>query len=501
MHTNNFDIPRPRRFRPETPLNISRRSIQTLALPLAALTALAACGGSQQTTTLPEYAVAERRTIVINAEATGIVEPINVIEVKSRASGQITNLPVETGSHVNPGDLLVQLDTREMTNNLNQSLADARAARARLDVAQAQRTRTQGLFEQGVVTSQELESSGLDLENAQAALIRAEIDVDLAQQRLDDATVRAPSRGTIIERLVAPGQVIVSATSSASGGTTLMNMANLDRVRVRAMVNETDIGQVRVGLSARVTVDAYPTRPFVGEVEKVEPMAVVDQSVTMFPVLITLDNQEGLLMPGMNGEVSVLVDRRENVVTVPVDAIRTMQDAVPTARMLGMNGDDVQNSIREQMSSLMGGPMQPQGDSAQGGSAQVPATGSARTPGRTGGAPVVLAQGGPPQGAMMRQGGGQAGNFRGMMGGNNRREGGGTPGIVFVVDDQQQYEVRVVLMGVSDYDYTEIIRGLEEGERVALLAAVALQAQRQQMQDAIRSRTSLPGLERNTGGN
>ena len=113
---------------------------------------------------------------------------------------------------------------------------------------------------------------------------------------------------------------------------------------------------------------------------------------------------------------------------------------------------------------------------------------------------MVLAQGpagpgGPPP--SMRQGGA---NFRGMMGGA-RRGNGGTPAIVFVAKTDVDFEPRVVLMGVSDYDYTEIIRGLEEGERVALLAAVALQAQRQQMQDAIRSRTSLPGLERNTGGN
>src|SRR5690606_17679676 len=313
----------------------SRRSTAIAALAL--LTVLAACKKEEVASPTVELAAVERRTIVINAEATGVVEPINVIEVKSRASGQITELPIESGDEVKPGDLLVQLDTREMRNNLNQAVADERASQARLDVAQAQRKRTQELYEAQVVTSQELESSSLELENAQASLIRARIDVDLAQQRLDEATVRAPSRGTIIDRLVSPGQVIVSATSSASGGTTLMNMANLDRVRVRAMVNETDIGQVRVGLTARVTVDAYPNRPFIGEVEKVEPQAVVDQSVTMFPVLITLDNQESLLLPGMNGEVSVLVNRRENVLAVPVDAIRTMQDAVPTAMALGMS--------------------------------------------------------------------------------------------------------------------------------------------------------------------
>lgn len=496
MLDNTDHAARHSRFIPETKLIPSRRSTALVALAL--VTALAGCKKEEQAGPTTELATVERRTIVINAEATGVVEPINVIEVKSRASGQIIDLPVETGTLVAPGDLLVQLDTREMRNNLNQAVADQRAAQARLEVAQAQRRRTQELFNQQVVTSQELESSSLELENAQASLVRAQMEVDLAQQRLDDATVRAPSRGTIIDRLVSPGQVIVSATSSASGGTTLMNMADLSRVRVRAMVNETDIGQVRVGLSARVVVDAYPNRPFIGEVEKVEPQAVVDQSVTMFPVLITLDNQEGLLMPGMNGEVSVLVDRRENVLAVPVDAIRTMQDAVPTAVMLGMNREAVQESIRTQMAALMGGPQRPAGDTAATGSAPVQPSGDTRGA-SAGGAPMVLAQGpagpgGPPP--SMRQGGA---NFRGMMGGA-RRGNGGTPAIVFVAKSDVDFEPRVVLMGVSDYDYTEIIRGLEEGERVALLASIALQAQRQEMQDRIRSRTSLPGLERNTGG-
>ena len=129
--------------------------------------------------------------------------------------------------------------------------------------------------------------------------------------------MRAPVVGTIIEKPVSIGQVIASASTSASGGTTILKMADLAKVRVRALVNESDIGQIRAGLPARVTVDAYPDRPFVGTVEKVEPQAVVQQSVTMFPVLVSLSNEAGLLKPGMNGEVSVEISRRENVLAVP----------------------------------------------------------------------------------------------------------------------------------------------------------------------------------------
>src|SRR4029079_1428530 len=136
---------------------------------------------------------------------------------------------------------------------------------------------------------------------------------DLARQRLEDATVSAPITGTILSKTVSAGQVISSATSSSSGGTSMLTMADLTRIRLRAMVSETDIGSVRPGQAANVTVDAFPQRPFRGVVEKVEPQAVVQQSVTLFPVLISIANEGGLLLPGMNGEVSMLTAEHDDV--------------------------------------------------------------------------------------------------------------------------------------------------------------------------------------------
>jgi HlyD family secretion protein len=132
-------------------------------------------------------------------------------------------------------------------------------------------------------------------------------------------------------------------------------MADLNKVRVRALVTEADIGTIQPGLGATVTVDAYPDRPFRGSVEKIEPQAVVQQSVTMFPVLITISNLEGLLKPGMNGEVSILIDRRDDVLAVPNDAIRNVREAATAASALGLNPDSVQAQIRAQMASMGGG--------------------------------------------------------------------------------------------------------------------------------------------------
>ena len=106
-----------------------------------------------------------------------------------------------------------------------------------------------------MITAQEHETATLTYESARSSLVRARTDLDIARQRLEDATVRAPVAGTVIEKPVAVGQVISSATSSVSGGTTLLKMADLKQIRLRSLVNETDIGNVKPGQSATVVVD------------------------------------------------------------------------------------------------------------------------------------------------------------------------------------------------------------------------------------------------------
>src|SRR6185503_13216047 len=110
---------------------------------------------------------------------------------------------------------------------------------------------------------------------------------------------------------------------------------------MRAFVNETDIGNVKAGQAATVTVDAFPNRRFVGIVEQVQPEAVVQSSVTMFPVLVSLDNSDGALMPGMNGQVVMDILRRDNVLAVPSDAIRNARDAATVAPVLAVSPDSL----------------------------------------------------------------------------------------------------------------------------------------------------------------
>jgi HlyD family secretion protein len=473
--------------------------VGTLLLTAALTAALAACATKKEAGPTITTATVDRRTITVDAQATGAVEPINVIEVKSKASGQIVKMTVETGTLVNAGDLLVQVDTRDVKNQYDQANADLRSAQASLEVATAAKKRADELYKSRIITTPEFESAQLAFTQAQGQIVRTTANLDLAKQRLEDATVVAPVSGTIIDKPVSLGQVIASATGSVTGGTTLLKMADLTRVRVRALVNETDIGNVRAGQPARVTVDAYPDRPFQGMVEKIEPQAVVQQSVTMFPVIISLDNNEGFLKPGMNGEVSMIVDRRDNVLAVANDAVRTVREAATAATFVGLNPDSVQAQVRAMQAQMGGGrgggaaAGTPAGDApaAQAVDAQSGAAG--RGAGRSGAA---------------GRGTGRSGGGMGATGGKSLGAGmaGGRPGgvtrtrtaLVFVQIGVNKYEPRLVKLGASNYDYAEVLSGLKEGDKVALLAVQALQAKRDQQNDRMRSMTGsgVPGMQR-----
>ncbi|MEP6492680.1 MAG: efflux RND transporter periplasmic adaptor subunit [bacterium] len=309
--------------------------------------AATACAKKVQAPTV-QIATVTRRDIIIDAQANGVIEPIAIIEVKSKASGVITEMPVETGTHVTPGNLIVQIDTRDVQNRYDQAKAQLDAAETKLSVAASDKKRNEEMFKARVITPQEFEKVAVDYENANAGVVNAKANLDINKQALEDATVKAPADGTIIDKTVSIGTVIASATNSVSGGTTIVKMADLGVVRIRALFNETDIGNVHPGEPANVTVDAYPDRRFSGVVEKIEPQAVVQQNVTMFPVLVNLENHEALLKPGMNGTVSVLIDEHDDVLAIPNDAIKNPREAVATGAMLGLNADTVNAELKAQ---------------------------------------------------------------------------------------------------------------------------------------------------------
>jgi HlyD family secretion protein len=165
---------------------------------------------------------------------------------------------------------------------------------------------------------------------------------------MEDATVEAPIGGTVVSRPITNGMLITSA-NSANGGTTLMTLADLGRVRMRVTIDEVELANIHVGEQASVAVDAFPDRTFDGVLEKIEPQAVVTQGVTFFPVMVSISNKEGLLMPGMNGEVTIKAADLHNVIQIPIDAIRPTNELAPVARMFSIPVDTLTNQLRRDL--------------------------------------------------------------------------------------------------------------------------------------------------------
>jgi HlyD family secretion protein len=414
-------------------------------LPLLFAAGLAACAEEPADGPLYETATADRRTIEVGVSSAGVVEPLAIVEVKSKASGEVLDVLVEVGDHVKRDTLVVSIDPRTVRNDLAQREAELKAALSRREIARSQMTRAQALLAKGTFTQIDLEQAALDLANAEADVVAAQVSVENARIAVDDTDVRAPITGTVIQKPVERGQVISSPTRDVAGGSPLMQMADLSEVQIRALIDETDIGKIRPGMAATVSVAAYPNQPFPGKVVKIEPQAVVEQNVTMFAVLVAIDNSDGLLMPGMNAEVDVLIARSEDVVTIPVMALRTERDIASTGVILGLAEADLRAMLKR---AGVGDP--PAAEAA--GQRSIPEE----------------------SGTDYRFGG----NFW------------------VVMDTAGQPEVRKVRTGITDLDHVEIVAGLDESESVLVLPSSHLFEIQQDLQNWLNRRISVPGIQR-----
>ncbi len=566
-----------------------------------------------------QTAPAELRSMRVTAESDGELEPVLKVEVKSKASGEILQLFTDSGDEVEEGALLAEVDPRDVNNAYDQAQADLDVAEARMEISEKQRARQKQLLDSAVITAREYEQAELEYANSQAGLVRAETNLELATLRRADVRITAPMSGTILEKLVEFGQVIQSATQNVSGGTTLFVMANLDDMRVRTFVDETDVGQLSAGMVATVTVEAFSDRTFQGVIEKIEPQALVQQNVTMFPVIVRLDNRAGLLKPGMNAEVEILIDERDNTLAVPNNAVVQPQEVAPAAEVLGLDPtmatidrtvwgsliaeaqqklnalrrDDVPTMTADAgaaggFAGMRGGQRGAAGGTApvEGGAGAaangedgaaaagapgdgagaggmpmaeivalmqsgeisrdsamilLSAAGGGQQMGRGGQRPGARAMpdgqrmgGGQQMGGGQRTGGnpdggaaggeagagaamgGQRGQGRGQggggagQGGGGRGQGGfggfggmggfgammggssGDPaykmGVVFVMDADGELAPRAVILGISDWDYAEVLAGLQVGEEIALIGAAELQARQQERMERMSQR-------------
>jgi HlyD family secretion protein len=405
-----------------------------------------------------EVVPVERRDILLRVSASGAIQPVLTVEVKSKASGEIIGMHVQSGADVRVGQLLAEVDPRSTRNILDQAVANLNVAQAQLDNAQMALARADTLFKAQAITETEYEAARLANASATAGVVRARTDLRGAREALGDTRLTAPVSGTIIDKAVELGTVISSPTRDVGGGTVIFTMANLDTVQLQAMVDETDISRIKTGMEVNITVDAYPHHPFTGKVLKIEPRATVRQNVTMFPVLVNIVNPGHLLKPGMNAELEVNVGDRHNVLAVPNAALRAEDDIGAAAAWLGLDKKVMRRRLARSQATAA----------------------SAGTPG---GATAVPAADPPPADPPARA---ETQPAPDTTGGEHR--------ITFVMRHGRATPVNVIV-GLTDLDYTEVLTGLAEGDTVLVLPTAGLVNDLNKQQRKAQSKnTGMPGL-------
>lgn len=267
-----------------------------------------------------------RGNLRIIVSANGAVQPIDRIEIKSKASGEIVELSVDQGDFIRRGELIARLDQRDERAAVAQAQADLDIAKAELEQADRTFERRNQLFEKNLISVEERDQMELSLAIARSKLIQATTTLDRAKERLSESVVRAPTDGIILQKYVEKGQIIASGVNSVSGGTPIVDIADMRSVYVAAGIDEIDIGKIEIGQPAVVVAEAYPDQKFKGQIVRIAPEARVDQNVTLFDVIVKVDNEESKLKSGMNASIEIYILSKDNVLLAPAIAFQSVRD-------------------------------------------------------------------------------------------------------------------------------------------------------------------------------
>ncbi|MCP4660058.1 MAG: efflux RND transporter periplasmic adaptor subunit [bacterium] len=268
-----------------------------------------------------ETAHVGRDTLSRTVVATGVIRPVvgAEIDVGSRVSGTVIDLPVKVGDAVAAGELLAQLDATELDALIEQAKAEIAVAQAELAQAQSDFDRSRRLAAEGILPPADLELADRELEVARARAVNREARLRVAEINRAYTRIAAPIRGVIAAVTTREGETVTASFAAP----TFVTIIDLDRLEVRAFVDETDIGRVFVGQSATFTVDTYPEAEFAADVTAIEPKAEIESSVVNYVVILAFENHEDtVLRPEMTAHVRIELERRQDALSVPRAALR-----------------------------------------------------------------------------------------------------------------------------------------------------------------------------------
>ena len=342
----------------------------------AAVVALVAAGaylstvrGASSAIDPSRLAAVERGPMTRSVVATGKIEPVTKVEIKSKANGIIERLAVDVDHKVQAGQVLAELDKENLTARLREARANLEAARAALSAAQAQvrkseieaeapevafaasaQQRAQSLSDQKLISQEALDQARTTFEQAQnrqraaqsqllvsrakveearAQVAQAQAAAERAGEELANATIKAPIRGTVLTRDVEIGSPVSSILNLGANATLVMTLGDIGQVFVRGKVDEADIGHVKLGMPARITTESFRDQTFHGKVTQISPIGVEKDNVTTFEIEVSIDNPGQQLKANMTANAEVILEEKADTLIVPQAAVSYDETKAP----------------------------------------------------------------------------------------------------------------------------------------------------------------------------
>ena len=274
-----------------------------------------------------------KNTIVQVVEASGTINPVTTVNIGSQVSGLIKEIYVDFNSQVKKGQLLAQIDTSLFEAQLQQATANIANAKANyqkilaiMENDKKTYNRYKNLYSRNFIAKSEFDlaeatyfSDMAQLDAAKAQISQAEASFKTALANMRYTKIISPVDGTVVSRAVDVGQTVAASFQTP---TLFMVAQDLTNMQIETSVSEADIGKVKVGQEVNYTLDGYQDRVFHGRVTQVRISPTTVQNVVTYTVIVDVDNEEGLLIPGMTANVSIITSKKENIMTVPNSALK-----------------------------------------------------------------------------------------------------------------------------------------------------------------------------------
>ena len=277
----------------------------------------------QRSTLLPEqmyrFQEVTKGDVVQTVSANGTLNPVTLISVGAQVSGRVSKLYVDFNDRVKKGQILLELDDALFAAQIAQSEGNVRNVQASVALAQANEARIRSLYSQEYVSRQELDQAVQALKSAHAQLDTARGQLMRDKTNQSYSVIRSPVSGVVVDRVVDVGQTVAASFQTP----TLIKIAqDLSKMQIDSSFAEADIGKIKVGQKAKFGVDAFTNRNFEGVVKQLRLNPTVTSNVVTYDVVVSVDNPEQILLPGMTAYVNIMVAKHDNVLLVPNAALR-----------------------------------------------------------------------------------------------------------------------------------------------------------------------------------